>query len=149
VNRSVLIADGNGARGSRIAEACESLGLASRVVSHGAAALETALAEVPAVLVVECDLPLIDGKKLGEILHANPRTQSIRLLFLGDRSAEAIPAGEAPVLGPSAPPEDIAESVRAMLDEHGEGEPEDRNRQLAAAELPRRRRVRSGAGVRR
>ncbi|MBW2289081.1 MAG: DUF4388 domain-containing protein [Deltaproteobacteria bacterium] len=124
MNRSVLIADGNGARGSRIAEACESLGLASRVVSHGAAALETALAEVPAVLVVECDLPLIDGKKLGEILHANPRTQSIRLLFLGDRSAEAIPAGEAPVLGPSAPPEDIAESVRAMLDEHGEGEPE-------------------------
>jgi CheY-like chemotaxis protein len=124
VNRSVLIADGNGARGSRIAEACESLGLVSRVVSHGAAALETALAEVPAVLVVECDLPLIDGEKLGEILHANPRTQSIRLLFLGDRSAEAIPAGEAPVLGPSAPPEDIAESVRALLDEHGEGEPE-------------------------
>lgn len=124
MNRSVLIADGNGARGSRIAEACESLGLKSRVVSHGAAALETALAEVPAVLVVESDLPLIDGEKLGEILRANPRTHSIRLLFLGNRNAQAIPAGDAPVLGPSAPAEDIAESVRALLDERGEAEPE-------------------------
>jgi hypothetical protein len=122
VNRSVLIADGNGARGNRIAEACDLLGLTSRVVSHGAAALETALMEVPAVLVLEVDLPLIDGEKLGQILHANPRTQNIELLFLGDRSSDAVPAGEA--LGPSAPPEDIAESVRALLDEQGEGEPE-------------------------
>jgi CheY-like chemotaxis protein len=124
VNRSVLIADGNGARGNRIAEACESLGIRSRLVSHGAAALETALAEIPAVLVVESDLPLIDGEKLGEILRANPRTHSIRMLFLGDGSADAIPTGDVLVLGPSAPPEDIADSVRALLDEHVEGEPE-------------------------
>jgi len=124
VNRSVLIADGNGARGSRIAEACESLGLSSRIVSHGAAALETALLEVPAVLVVELDLPLIDGQKLGDILHANPRTQAIQLLFLGDRSSDSIPAGDARMLGPSVPPEDIAESIRALLDEQGESEPE-------------------------
>lgn len=124
MNRSVLIADGNGTRGGLIAEACGSLGLASRVVSHGAAALETALADLPAVLVVERDLPLIDGERLGEILHANPRTQSIELLFLGDRSVEATSAGGAPVFGPSTAPEDIAEAVRALLEECGKGESE-------------------------
>jgi len=131
VNRSVLIADGNGARANHVAEACESLGLPSRVVPHGAAALENALADVPAVLVAERELPLIDAEKLGEILHANPRTQAVRLLILGGRS-EAAGAGEAAgssvagvrELGPSAPPEDIAESVRALLEEQLQAEPE-------------------------
>ena len=118
MNGSVLIAHGNGDRGSRIADACSERGIRCRVVPHGAAALETALAEVPEVLVVQRDLPLIDGEKLGEILHANPRTQSVRLLFLGDRGGEAeAPEADLQVLGSSAPPEDVAESVRALLDE--------------------------------
>jgi CheY-like chemotaxis protein len=124
VNRSVLIADGNGARAGRIAAACDALGLPNRVAPHGAAALEQALAELPAVLVVESDLPLIDGAKLGEILRANPRTQTTQLLFLGDRSADATPDDGKHVIGPSAPPEDIAESVRALLDEQAQAEPE-------------------------
>jgi CheY-like chemotaxis protein len=115
----VLIADGNGARGSRIANACSALGISCRVVPHGAAALENALTQVPEVLVVQRELPLIDGEKLGEILKANPRTQAVRLLFLGDRAfaAEAHEAG-VQILGPSASLEDVAESVRLLLDEH-------------------------------
>jgi hypothetical protein len=114
----VLIAHGNGDRVNRIADACSERGIRCRVVPHGAAALETALAEVPEVLVVQRDLPLIDGEKLGEILHANPRTQSVRLLFLGDRGGETEPPeADLRVLGSSAPPEDVAESVRALLDE--------------------------------
>jgi hypothetical protein len=114
----VLIAHGNGDRGNRIADACSQRGIQCHVVPHGAAALETALAEVPEVLVVQRDLPLIDGEKLGAILHANPRTQSVRLLFLGDRAGETGPPEAAlQMLDSSAPPEDVAESARALLDE--------------------------------
>jgi hypothetical protein len=126
----VLIAHGNGDRGSRIADACSEHGIRCRVVPHGAAALETALAEVPEVLVVQRDLPLIDGKKLGEILRTNPRTQSVQLLFLGDRGGEdETQEANLQMLSSSAPPEDVAESVRALLDEgekaHPAGEEED------------------------
>jgi len=118
VNGSVLIADGNGARGDGIAAACSERGIPCQVVPHGAAALETALAEVPEILLVQRDLPLIDGQKLGEILRTNPRTQSVRLIFLGDRSDEIeTPEPGVQVLGPSVPPEDVAESVRALLEE--------------------------------
>jgi DNA-binding response OmpR family regulator len=114
----VLIADGNGARGNRIVEACSERGIPCRMVPHGAAALETALAEIPDVVVVQRELPLIDGEKLGAILHTNPRTQAVRLLFLADRSVEAEqPEPGVQVLAASAPPEDVAESVRALLEE--------------------------------
>jgi hypothetical protein len=120
----VLIAHGNGDRGSRIATACSEHGIRCRVVPHGAAALETALAEVPEVLVVQRDLPLIDGNKLGDILRTNPRTQSIRLLFLGDRGGEdETPEADLKMLSTSAPPEDVAESVRALLDEGEKSQP--------------------------
>jgi hypothetical protein len=124
VDGSVLIAHGNGDLGSRIANACSEHGIRCRVVPHGAAALETALAEIPEVLVVQRDLPLIDGKKLGEILHANPRTQSVRLFFLGDRGGEGeTPEAGLQMLSPSVSPEDVAESVRALLDEKEEARP--------------------------
>jgi hypothetical protein len=120
----VLIAHGNGDRGVRIADACTELGIRCRVVPHGAAALETALAEAPDVLVVQRDLPLIGGEKLGEILHTNPRTQSVHLLFLGDRGGEAeTRETDVQVLGPSAPPEDVAESVRTLLEEREKARP--------------------------
>ena len=43
----VLIADGDTDRGRKIAAACRSLGIEVRVASHGADALEFALADKP------------------------------------------------------------------------------------------------------
>ena len=127
MNSSVLIAHGHGDLGGRIADACSERGIQCRVVPHGAAALETALAEVPEVLVVERDLPLIDGEKLGAILRTNPRTQSVQLLFLGDRDGEAETRSDnVQVLSLSAPPEDVAESVRTLLDEREKAQRTDR-----------------------
>jgi CheY-like chemotaxis protein len=118
VNASVLIADGNGARGTAIAAACGELGIASKVVPHGAAALETALSELPAVLVVDRELPLIDAEQLADILRANPRTQSVRMIFLGFRAGAGKRAEKGvQALGASVPPADVAESVRALLEE--------------------------------
>jgi CheY-like chemotaxis protein len=121
VNGAVLIADGNGERAQRIAAACQELGIQSRVVPHGAAALETALAMLPEVLVVDRDLPLIEGEKLGEILRTNPRTQSVRLLFLAHGASEAGEGeGDVRTIRASAAAADIAASVRALIAKQAE-----------------------------
>lgn len=86
----VVIADGDQQRAKRLAEACVASGLACRVTSHGAAALEAALAELPLVLVTQLDLPLIDGAKLAAILRTNPRTAPTRLVFVSDRAAATV-----------------------------------------------------------
>jgi len=129
VSGLVLIADGDQKRALRIAEACRASGLESRVTSHGAAALEAALAQLPAVLVAQLDLPLIDGVKLAAILRANPRTQPTRLLFVSER-AEAAVRKDLPGRLIAAPvdPDEVVRAVRGLL---GETEA------AAAAPLPR------------
>ena len=114
----VLIADGDQRRAQRIAEACRASGLECRVTSHGAAALETALAELPAVLVAQLDLPLIDGAQLAAILRANPRTQPTRLLFVSERAGAAA-RKDLPGRLIAAPvdPDEVASAVRALLAE--------------------------------
>jgi CheY-like chemotaxis protein len=54
----------------------------------GAAALEVAIAKVPGVIIADADLPLIDARKLAEILRTNPRTQQARFFFLGSLESE-------------------------------------------------------------
>ncbi len=80
---TILIADGNTGRGQRVADALTSAGHACRVAPHGAAGLEVALSEQPKVVVAQVELPLVDANKLAEILRANPRTRSVRFLFIG------------------------------------------------------------------
>jgi CheY-like chemotaxis protein len=118
VSAQVLIADGDQKRAQRIAEACRASGLACQVTSHGAAALETALAELPAVLVAQLDLPLIDGPKLAAILRANPRTQGARVLFVSER-AEATVRRDLPGRLIAAPvdPDEVANAARALIAE--------------------------------
>ena len=99
----VFIADGDVARGGSIAEACAQRGLSCEVVSHGAALLEMALAELPDAVVCQLALPLIDGARLAAILRANPRTRAVPFVFLGEspgdaqRSELAAPVVPAPI----------------------------------------------------
>jgi CheY-like chemotaxis protein len=98
---------------------------------HGAEALESALGELPDILVAQLDLPLIDGPTLAAILRVNPRTQGIDLLFLGDRPTDAHRAdlrGE--VIPPPVDPDQVARRVQTMLarrsrDRSDAGEPEE------------------------
>ena len=85
----VVIADADSQRGQRIADACRARGLTCAVTLHGAAALEAALEATPSVLVAQLALPLIDGPQLAGILRANPRTQNVGVLYLGDRKSDA------------------------------------------------------------
>ena len=112
----VLIADGDADRGRKIATACRSLGIEVRVASHGAAALEIALADKPTAMVAQVALPLIDGTRLAEILHNNPHTRAMRMLFIddGDRD-EAAQSALGRVLPGRADPETIARFIEALL----------------------------------
>jgi hypothetical protein len=118
VSGTVLIADGDGERGQRVAEACGERGITCSVTTHGAAALEAALADVPVALVAQFDLPLIDGPQLAAILRANPRTRAVGVIFVSDRSIEAerTDVGGA-VIPPPTDPDKVAACVQAILDE--------------------------------
>jgi CheY-like chemotaxis protein len=123
MSAQVLIADGDAERGRGIAEACTARGLECRVTMHGAAALEAALSEVPQVLIGQLGLPLIDGPTLAAILHANPRTQGVEVLFLGDRpgDVEAFALG-GQLIPPPVDPAVVAGCVQTVLGERGAGD---------------------------
>ncbi len=115
-SRRVLVADSNHSRGRFVSRACQEMGFSCVRATHGASALELALAGPPLLVITEIDLPLVDGIKLAEILRANPRTRSVRFLFLGpdedrqhrlDAADIAIPA--------SAPREEIIALVRDLM----------------------------------
>jgi CheY-like chemotaxis protein len=96
--RLILVAHGNSGRGRRIAAAGRSAGHPTAMVSDGATAIEIALSKSPTLVISETDLPLVNGPKLADILRANPHTQTIRFIFLGD-SALGDQAGGAGKVG--------------------------------------------------
>jgi CheY-like chemotaxis protein len=83
VDDAILIADADRERAQRLGAALAERGFAVSYAEQGAAALEAALSEVPDVVVATDRLPLIDARRLAEILRANPRTRSVRLVYLG------------------------------------------------------------------
>jgi len=121
----VLIADGDHQRAKRLAAVCANLDLETRVATHGATALEIALAEPPEVLVVQLGLPLIDGVQLGGILHANPRTNSVELIFLADAEAEAAQTElDGEVVAPPADLDALARRVQTLIEKQSPSEDE-------------------------
>jgi CheY-like chemotaxis protein len=114
VSRLVVIADANLERAERLREACAVRGYATRIVSHGAAALETAVREAPDVLVTAGDLDLIDAAKLVEILRANPRTRRVRFVFVGDAPAGGAEEWGAATLLADADPDEVGERVAEL-----------------------------------
>ncbi len=112
----ILIADPDRRRARALAEACGARGYQTVLAANGASALENALADVPDVLVAPVDLGLIEASKLVEILRANPRTQAVRVLFLGDDAATTKERGFFDdAIDPTAPVEEMALRVEAML----------------------------------
>jgi CheY-like chemotaxis protein len=124
MSADVLIADGDAERGQRVATACRERGLSCRVATHGAAALEAALADLPDVFVCQLGLPLIDGPKLSAILRANPRTQGIRVLFVGDRRGDENRKGlGGEVISAPVDPEVVAGCVQTHFGARSPGSP--------------------------
>lgn len=116
MRRTLLVADADPGRAKRIEEDCSARGIGVRCAANGAAALETALADPPDVVVAALDLALIDALRLADILRSNPRTRGVQFVFHGPRGA----SGPAPGLGDEVLPPDaavgeIAQRVEALL----------------------------------
>ncbi len=113
---AVLIADGSRSRARQVREACSARGFATTWVPNGSAALESALSEVPAVVVAPVDLEVIPGGKLAEILRANPRTQDVRFLLIGRLQPGAPEAAHVDeVLPPGTDPDQVSLRVEVMI----------------------------------
>jgi CheY-like chemotaxis protein len=116
VSERALIADGDSERGRAITEACSARGIACTLAVHGAEALESALGELPDAVIAQLGLPLIDGPTLAAILRANPRTQDIDLLFVGDRPTDADRSDlRGDVISPPIDPDQVARRLQLML----------------------------------
>jgi CheY-like chemotaxis protein len=116
---AILIAGGDRSRAERIGAACAARGFSTRFAADGAAALESALSDMPEVVVAPTDLALIDGPKLAEILRANPRTQGTRFVFLGKPQESPPDTGYFDeVLASSADADEVAMRVEAILAQH-------------------------------
>ena len=116
MSHRVLIADGDAARAAELSSAFTRAGLVPRVAHHGASALEAALAEPPDAIVLQIDLPLIEGPRLEGILRANPRTRGIRSVFLADQEAQAERSDlGGQVVPPPCHPELVVACVRSAL----------------------------------
>jgi hypothetical protein len=115
VSRLVLIADAHAERADRLREACAVRGWATRRVTHGAAALETAVREAPDVLIAAGTLELITADKLLEILRANPRTRRVRFVFLGDAPGGSAEEWGALALPADADPDEVGERVAELV----------------------------------
>lgn len=112
----ILVADAELERAKGVEEACLARGYRVHVAQHGAAALESALADVPDVLVSAAALPLIDAPKLAEILRSNPRTQALRFVILGARPSDTGPFAFADEAVPEpVDPDEVASRVDALL----------------------------------
>ncbi|HDR46111.1 MAG TPA: response regulator, partial [Geoalkalibacter subterraneus] len=73
---------------AEVAQALARRGFSVHTCGDGSQALERALAMVPDLMVVDVDLPMIDGPRLGQILRANPRTDKLAFLFVGPEGRE-------------------------------------------------------------
>jgi CheY-like chemotaxis protein len=115
-DRFVLVVDGDNGRGNRLLRECRAAGLECQLAPHGAAALEIALAEHPAVVVAQLNLPLVDALALAEIIRANPRTRTASFLFLG--AGESIASRSAigdRLLPGDTPPQVSVENIEQLF----------------------------------
>lgn len=78
----VLIVDDNPTNLAVLAQTLESAGLEIRVAVDGQSALETVEYELPALILLDVEMPGIDGFETCSRLKANPVTQHIPIIFM-------------------------------------------------------------------
>ncbi len=123
---TVLVADADAGRARGLEQALRARGFATLYAPQGAAALETALAERPAVIVAPAELPLIDPAKLAEILRANPRTRTVRFVVLGGGGGDTVPSSWDEVICDPGDADAVAREVERVLARRAQVEEMDR-----------------------
>ncbi len=85
LKKKVLIADTNQKLMIILKDNLKARGFNTLSALDGVKALELILSELPEVIVLGLDLPIIDGERLSAIVRSNPKTANIPIVFLSDR----------------------------------------------------------------
>lgn len=85
LKKKVLIADTNQKLVILLKDNLKSRGFNTLSALDGVKALEMILSELPEVIVLGVDLPIIDGERLSAIIRSNPKTANTPIIFLSDR----------------------------------------------------------------
>jgi signal transduction histidine kinase len=93
----VLIADDNVDFALSLSAVLEAAGFAVRVVHDGASAVDAAIAQVPAVAILDIGMPRLNGYDVARELRRDPRTRSVKLIAVTGwgQPADKQAAGEA------------------------------------------------------
>ena len=83
-NKKILIADSDRKVTASLKDVLKDRGYEVIVSHDGAATLNKALSEMPAMIVLSVTIPTIDGIRLSQILRSNPRTEVIPFVFLSE-----------------------------------------------------------------
>lgn len=83
-NKKIIIADSDKKVVTSLKGVLKARGYEVITADDGATALNKALSEMPAMVVLSVTLPVIDGIKLSQILRSNPRTEGIPFIFLSE-----------------------------------------------------------------
>jgi CheY-like chemotaxis protein len=87
-NMKILIASDDSGRLASLSEYLKDKGFNILTSMDGASVLEIALNERPAIIIIEADLPVIDGERVFQILRNNPHTAEIPFIFMGADAVE-------------------------------------------------------------
>jgi DNA-binding response OmpR family regulator len=82
----VLLVEDSKTQAAQIKETLESVGLAVRVAYDGPDGIREAVERPPALIVLDVQLPTMDGFQVCRRLKRNPSTQNIPIIMLTDRS---------------------------------------------------------------
>ncbi|HEY4716147.1 MAG TPA: DUF4388 domain-containing protein [bacterium] len=84
IKRKVIIADSDQKLVIAIKDTLKARGYNTISSVDGVKALEQILIELPDVLIIGIDLPLIDGERLSAIIRSNPKTANIPIIFISN-----------------------------------------------------------------
>ncbi|MBI3754904.1 MAG: DUF4388 domain-containing protein [Deltaproteobacteria bacterium] len=87
-NKKILIAAGDKEILTSVSGYLKDKGFGMLTATDGASVLEIALNERPSIVIIETDLPVIDGERVFQILRNNPHTAEIAFIFIGTEAVE-------------------------------------------------------------
>jgi chemosensory pili system protein ChpA (sensor histidine kinase/response regulator) len=123
----VLVVDDSVSVRRALESALTRAGFEVQLARDGVEALETMLASPPAVLLLDIEMPRLDGFELLSILRGSPQFDGVRVVMLTSRTGpalreHALQLGAAAYLTKPCPQETIIDTVRAQLVQSAPGQ---------------------------
>ena len=112
----ILHADDDPAIRAAVGEVLRVLGFRVTAVSDGAAVLAVTRTDPPNLLILDLNMPLLDGLAVLDALQADPRSRAVPVVFFAAAPKDILPRpGVAAVLGKPVRVDVLVATVRAVL----------------------------------